>query len=229
MPLRRQRGVLCLVTDRRCLSADSDACAIDRLVDLVAAAAAAEIDLIQIRERELDARDLVTLVARCVGNVAGSDTRVIVNDRADVAMAAGAHGVHLRADSIAGRQVRQLLGADAIVGRSVHGPAEAISAASAGDVDYLVLGTMFDTASKGPAHPTLTMGELAAACRAVSIPVLAIGGMTVRRAEAAAHAGAGGVAAIRLFLPPAGVALDRHLRQVAAEVRRVFDTCGTVP
>ena len=97
--------MICLVTDRRRLSIAADD--IDRLVDLVAAAARAGIDLIQIRERDLDARQLAALVRRCVDAVEGTGTKVLVNDRADVAIAAGAHGVHLRGDSIAAPAVRR--------------------------------------------------------------------------------------------------------------------------
>ena len=100
--------MICLVTDRRRLSTGEDAA--DRLVDLVAAAARAGIDLIQIRERDLDARRLVALVKRCVAAARGTSTKVLVNDRADVADAAGAHGVHLRGDSIAATAIRSLLG-----------------------------------------------------------------------------------------------------------------------
>jgi thiamine-phosphate pyrophosphorylase len=97
-----------------------------------------------------------------------------------------------------------------------------------GAVNYLIVGTMFQTASKDSAHRLTTLDELSAACRASSVPVLAIGGMTVERASLIARAGASGVAAIGLFIPPAGESAQRYLESVVNGLRRVFDTCGVV-
>jgi thiamine-phosphate diphosphorylase len=217
--------MICLVTDRRRLSIAADG--IDRLVDLVAAAARAGIDLIQIRERDLDGRQLAAVVSRCVDVVSGTGTKVLVNDRADVAVAAGAHGVHLRGDSMAVPAVRSLIGGGALVGRSVHGAAEAYEVSRAGGVDYLIFGTMYPSASKSAPHRVATLDELFAASRA-GIPVLAIGGITLERAVEAARAGAAGIAGIGLFVPPAGTSADCHIQNVAAELRRAFDTCEAV-
>jgi thiamine-phosphate pyrophosphorylase len=217
--------VICLVTDRRRLSIDADN--IDRLVDLVAAAARAGIDLVQIRERDLDARALAALVTRCVAAVDETGTKVIVNDRADVAIAARAHGVHLRADSMPAAAVRALMGDSALIGRSVHAAREAADVSAESGVDYLIFGTLHQSASKNGSHPVATLEELSAACQ-VPVPVLAIGGMTVARAAEAARAGAVGVAGIGLFVPPTGMTADRHLQTVASGLRRVFDTFETV-
>jgi thiamine-phosphate diphosphorylase len=218
--------MICLVTDRRRLSTGEDAA--DRLVDLVAAAARAGIDLIQVRERDLDARRLVALVTRCVRATHGTSTKVLVNDRADVADAAGAHGVHLRGDSIAAAAIRLLLGG-CVLGRSVHGADEAAVVSWAGSVDYLIFGTMYQTASKGEGRPLATLDDLRATCRAAAgIPVLAIGGMTVERAANAARAGASGIAGIGLFVPPEGESVDKHVQMITAGLRRAFDTCETV-
>jgi thiamine-phosphate pyrophosphorylase len=219
--------MICLVTERRRLSPSADN--VDRLVDLVGAAARAGIDLVQIRERDLDTRPLVELVARCVRAVDGSRTKVVVNDRADVALAARAHGVHLRADSIEASAARGLLGSDTIIGRSVHGAAEAAAVTAAGGVDYLIFGTLYDTPSKDAAHRVATLDDLRAACRAAAgVPVLAIGGLTLDRAADVARAGAAGAAGIGLFVPPAGVSADRHLESIAEGLRGTFDTCGAV-
>jgi thiamine-phosphate pyrophosphorylase len=218
--------MMCLVTDRRRLSNGSDG--IDRLVDVVAAAARAGIDLVQVRERDLSARALASLVRRCVAAAAGTQTNVVVNDRADVAIAADAGGVHLRGDSIAAPTVRALLPKGALIGRSVHSAGEASGIARGGGVDYLVFGTLHPTASKEAVHPVATLAELSAACR-VAVPVLAIGGMTVERAAAAARAGAAGVAGIGLFVPPDGIPADQHLQSVAAALRSAFDTSRAVP
>ncbi len=225
--------MICLVTDRRRLSAGPDAAG--KLVDLVAAAGRAGVDLIQVRERDLGARDLQDLVRRCVRSVEGTAARVVVNDRVDVAVEAGAHGVHLRSDSMPAREVRSLLPDGAIVGRSVHRPEEALAIAREGAVDYLVFGTLFETASKPAQHPLATLDDLAAACRAGEqgaagrVPVLAIGGMTAARAALAARAGASGVAAIGLFIPPAGDDFEQYVHTIVARVRQTFDTCEAVP
>jgi thiamine-phosphate pyrophosphorylase len=219
--------MICMVTDRRRLAL-GDA-ALDRLVDLVGAAGRAGIELVQVRERDLDARSLVTLVRRCVAAVAGTRTKVVVNDRADVAIAAGAAGVHLRSDSIGATATRSLLSRGALIGRSVHDSEEAAKIAVAGGVDYLVFGTLYQTRSKDPQHPIATLEALRATCRAAAgIPVLGIGGMTVERAVDAARAGASGIAGIALFVPPAGESADKHVQLVVAGVRRAFDTCETV-
>jgi thiamine-phosphate pyrophosphorylase len=217
--------MICLVTDRRRLSILADE--IDPIVDLVAAASRAGIDLIHIRERDLNGRQLAALVRRCVDAVEGTGTKVLVNDRADVAVAAGAHGVHLRGDSIAGPEVRSLIGDGALIGRSVHGAAEAAAVSRAGGVDYLVFGTLYRSASKTAPHRVAALDELSAACQ-TGVPVLAIGGITVERAAEVVRAGAAGIAGIGLFVPPAGTSPDRHLQSLAAELRRAFDTCEAV-
>ena len=217
--------MICLVTDRRRLSTGADA--VERLMELVSAAVRARIDLIQIRERDLDARALTALTRRCVAAAEGSSTKVLVNDRVDVAIASGAHGVHLRGDSIAAGAARALLGDATVIGRSIHSARDAEAAVEGGGVDYLLFGTMYSSASKTPGHPLATVDELSAACRAGS-PVLAIGGVTIERATHMAQAGAAGIAGIGLFVPPSATTADRHLQQVAVELRRVFDTCGAV-
>ncbi len=218
--------MICLVTDRRRVSAGHDAA--DRLVDLVAAAAGAGVDVIQVRERDLDARDLIALVRRCLDAVRGTTAKVIVNDRTDVALAAGAHGVHLRADSIDAPAARALLPPNALLGRSVHSVAEAAAASRGGGLDYLILGTLFPTPSKDSSQRRTTLDELSAASRVSAVPVLAIGGMTVERASAAARAGASGVAGVGLFISPDGRP-HAHVQTIVADLRRAFDTCGAVP
>ena len=217
--------MICLVTDRRRLSTESDAT--ERLVELVGAAVQAGIDLVQVRERDLEARALTALVRRCVEAARGSRTKILVNDRSDVAIAADADGVHLRSDSIPVPAMRSLLGNAAMIGRSVHSAAEA--AAARGGVDYLLFGTMFQTSSKAEGHPFATPDALRDACLAAEgVPVLAIGGITAERAAGLARLGAAGVAGIGLFLPPDGIPTERHLLTVSDALRRAFDTCEAV-
>ncbi len=207
--------MICLVTDRRRLAASGHAS--DQLVDLIAAAAEAGVDLIQIRERDLSADDLLVLTRRCVEAARGTAAKIIVNDRVDVAIAANAHGVHLRGDSLSPAVARGIVGREMLVGRSVHSATEAVAAS--GSADYLVLGTLFQTESKSGAHPVLPLEELGRACRGSTVPVLAIGGITVERAQAVARAGAAGVAGIGLFIPPQGIAPREHFRAVIEALR----------
>jgi thiamine-phosphate pyrophosphorylase len=219
--------MICLVTDRRRLSDGS--VALDRLVDLVAAAANAGVDVVQVRERDLAARALERLVVRCLAAASGTSTKVLVNDRADVALGAGAHGVHLRGDSIGVSAARALVGDRATVGRSVHGAAAAGAEARAGGLDYLIFGTLYPTPSKDAAYPLASLDDLRAACRlAVGLPVLAIGGVTVERAADLARAGAAGMAGVGLFVPPSWGQVGRHVETVVRQLRRAFDTCEAV-
>jgi thiamine-phosphate diphosphorylase len=179
--------VILIVTDRRRRD----------IVDQAAEAAAAGIDFLQIRERDLEAGALAAVTAAAVRVTRGSPTRVLVNDRLDVAIAAGADGVHLRADSIAAEAVRALAPRPFLVSRSVHSVNDARAAGP--DVDFLVAGTVFPTRSKGPAHRLLGLDGLRAICAAVSVPVLAIGGVGEDRLDAIRAAGAAGVAGIGWF------------------------------
>jgi thiamine-phosphate pyrophosphorylase len=133
--------VLCLVSDRRAIGGRA-------LVQLVGEAARAGVDLIQIRERDLDDGALVALARAAVAAVHGTSARVIVNDRTDVALAAGAAGVHLRSDSIPPRRARAMAGDGFLVGRSVHDEAEAAAVDAEGGCDYLIFGTVFPSSSK---------------------------------------------------------------------------------
>lgn len=192
--------VLCLITDRRRYGASWERA----LVERVAAAARDGVHLIQIRERDLDGGTLARLASACVAAVRGTRTRILVNDRLDVALAARAHGVHLRADSFSAARARAVAPAPFLVGRSVHSVADVDAATRDDGLDYLIFGTVFDTASK-PGRPPAGLAGLAAVARATSLPVLAIGGITRGRIREVVAAGASGVAAIGMFDTPARV------------------------
>jgi thiamine-phosphate diphosphorylase len=198
---------------------------LDGLVTRLAAAAAAGVDLLQVREPDLTARDLMSLVERVLAAIEGTSARIVVNDRLDVALAAGVHGVHLKGESIDTVAVRRLVPAGFLVGRSVHAPEEAERAVRDG-ADYVIVGTVFETASK-PGHAPeggLQMLREAVARVAGRAPVLAIGGMTEARARAVADTGAAGMAAIGLFMGPDGSAeqVARRLDTTVAAIRRAF-------
>ena len=186
--------IFCLVTDRRRLPEPSDR----NLVRLVASAARAGVSLIHLRERDLDDRHLFALTRRLLAATAGTDARLVVGDRADVAIAAGAHGVHLREDSMAASRLRAIAPAGFLIGRSVHGPEGAARAAADG-VDYLVMGHIFPTPSKPADAQPAGLTGLTEVCRVSSAPVLAIGGVAADNVGDLAAAGAAGIAAIGLF------------------------------
>ena len=164
----------------------------------VAAAAQAGVDLIQVRERDLEGGALTRLVASCVEAVRGTRSRVLVNDRFDVALAAGAHGLHLPGHGVPAARLRRVAPRGFLIGRSVHHASEAVREANEGGLDYLVFGTVYPTSSKTGIVPAGVAG-LRAAAHAVGLPVLAIGGITIARARDIAGSGAAGVAAIGMF------------------------------
>ena len=169
------------------------------LLDLIAEAAQAGVDLIQIRERRLDDRALVNLTRRALEATRGTSSRIVVNDRIDVALTAHASGVHLRADSFAADRIRPLVPPGFLIGRSVHDPAEAAAVEAGGGCDYLLFGTVFRSMSKPPADPISGPEALREVCASVSIPVLAIGGISIDNVSQVAASGAAGIAAISLF------------------------------
>jgi len=188
------RPVICMITDGR-LTAARDR---DALVERVASAARAGVDLIQIREHAIDDRALAAVVSDCARAVRETRARVLVNDRLDVALAAGAHGVHLRSDSVPAPRVRAIVPPGFLLGRSVHDISQTEAAARAGGLDYLVFGTTFATASK-PGHAPAGIAALRDVVEASTLPVLAVGGILVNRLAPVAATGAAGFAAIGLF------------------------------
>jgi thiamine-phosphate pyrophosphorylase len=200
---------LCLVTDRR----------LRPVVEQCSEAAQAGVDLIQVRERDLDGRPLATLVTELVRLTRGTATRVVVNDRLDVALACGADGVHLRGDSMPPEAARSIAPPSFLIGRSVHSEQDAKTAAAG--ADYLVAGTVFPTPSKAGLTEWLGVEGLARICRSVSVPVLAIGGMRVDRLAGIAAAGASGIAAIGLFADA-----HRSLADVVVDVRTAWTKTG---
>ena len=208
------RPVICMITDGRAGEFRS----VSAVLKAIAEAAHAGVDLIQIRERSLDVPALLQLVHDAVAAVRGTETRVIVNDRLDVARAAGAHGVHLRRDSFPAARLRRLTGAPFLLGRSVHSADDAMRAMDDGAIDYVIFGTVFSTPSK-PGRPAAGLSALADVVRATPLPVLAVGGVTAENASLVARAGAAGVAAIGIFAERA----SRSIADTVEGVTRGFD------
>ena len=205
---------VCLVTDRR--RADP--------VAQARAATAAEIDFVQVRERDLEAAALAALVRAVLDAVRGAGsatrTRVVVNDRLDVALACGADGVHLRADSMTVADVRSIAPPGFVVGRSVHSVQEAEATTGA---DYLIAGTVFPSASKPNQRTQLGEMGLRAIVDAAPAPVLAIGGITAEVCNVVARAGAAGIAAIGLF------SVSEPLDALVRTLRSRFDSARIAP
>lgn len=159
----------------------------------------AQIDLIQIREKQLSTKVLYQLSTSAAGITSGSATKLLVNDRADVAAAAGANGVHLTTLSLPPDIIRLTFGAEFLIGVSTHSLAEA-AIASRGGSDFVVLGPIFDTPSKEPYGSSLGLTELRRVTSALApFPVLALGGVSMQNVADCIDAGAAGVAAIRIL------------------------------
>ena len=151
---------------------------------------------VQLRAPEIAAGPLLELARALRAICSRFGAPLLINDRLDVALAAGADGVHLPARSVAPSDARALFGAagrDALVGRSCHTPHQVAEAARAG-ADYALFSPVWEVPGKGPAQG---LAALAAAVRAAPIPVFALGGVTAENAGAAIAAGARGVACIR--------------------------------
>ncbi|HKE88233.1 MAG TPA: thiamine phosphate synthase [Vicinamibacterales bacterium] len=198
-----------MISDRRRFGNHGE----DALVLAVGAAARAGVDLVQVRERDLDGRALVRLVSRCVEAARGTRTRVLVNDRIDVALAAGAGGVHLRGDSVPASRVRAMTPPAFVIGRSVHSVDESRRATEDGGLDYLMFGTVFATSSK-PGVEAAGVASLREVSAGTPLPVLAVGGITEATACDLQRTGAAGIAAIGLFA-------DAALADMAATIARV--------
>ncbi len=197
------------MTDRRSLAANDSPEAQETLLLKIGAAAEAGVDWIQIREKDLSGKDCSSLAREALQRVAKSSprkaapTRILVNDRLDIALSQRAGGVHLGENSLPLTEVKRLLedrgeGNDFLIGVSCHS-LETSRAAASGGAHYLFFGPVFVTPSKAAFGAPQGLKRLAGVCRGVSIPVLAIGGITLENAPGCLAAGASGIAAIRLF------------------------------
>jgi thiamine-phosphate pyrophosphorylase len=165
----------------------------------VSTAVAAGIQLIQIREKNLAARVLFELTASVVAIARGSATRVLVNDRADVAAAAGAHGVHLTTRSLSPGSIRSCFSRSFVIGASSHSLEEAREARQEG-ANFAVFGPIFPTSSKEKYGPPVGVDRLAEAVRELApFPLIALGGVSNSNARECLQAGARGIAGITLF------------------------------
>jgi thiamine-phosphate pyrophosphorylase len=211
------KPLLCYVTDRRSLAGAPDL-AIKLQLQKIEQAANAGVDWIQVREKDLSGRELVNLAKQVVGSAKGVSA-VLINDRLDVACAVGASGVHLGEHGLPTEQARRLVSQccpqeNFIVGVSVHSLEGATQAEQAG-ADYVIFGPVYATPSKSGFGKPQGVKRLQEICKRLTIPVLAVGGITLANAGDCLAAGAAGIAAIRLFQD----ATDLH--DIVRDLRKV--------
>ncbi len=178
------------ITDRKSCGGD--------VLDFIESAAAGGVDWIQIREKDLPTRALLELVQAALVRTQSYSTAILVNTRLDVALAAGAGGVHLTSDAPPPRRLRAPAPPGFLLGVSTHTPQEAERAAAEG-ADFAVFGPVFPTPSKPREAAVAGLEKLAAACARSSIPILALGGVTPERIRSCLNAGAAGIAGISMF------------------------------
>lgn len=204
--LTQTRPLIYLISDRRAVLPSPDSFSSisfgARQIEIIRAATRIGCSLVQIREKDLSARELLELSRAAVAAAEPSGAKILINDRLDVALAAGAGGVHLRVSSFPASEARAVAASkglnDFLVGVSTHSLAEAQSAA-AGGADFIVCGPVYETPSKRTYGPPIGIEGFAEICEAVKIPVLALGGINLTNFQEPLRRGAAGIAAIRLF------------------------------
>jgi thiamine-phosphate pyrophosphorylase len=182
--------IRCHITDRRAAGG------IEALLSIIERNARSGIEWIQIREKDLDARSLAVLVEQAL--LRAGNARILVNSRADIALACGAAGLHLPADSPPPSAWRPICPPGFLIGVSCHSIDDLIEAEQRG-ADYAFFSPVFRPLSKDDPRPVYGLEGLRRACAAVRIPVLALGGITAENAPLCLAAGAAGVAGITLF------------------------------
>ena len=156
------------------------------------------VDFVQIREKDLSDRALFELACRAVALARRRGCRILINGRADIALACGAAGVHLPSTGLRVEDLLNSLPPRLIVGVSVHSRREALRAAEAG-ADYVLLGPVFYTESKAEFGLPLGLNKLRQICSAVRFPVLGLGGMSEEKTSLVLDAGAAGIAGVTMF------------------------------
>ena len=187
----------------------------EQFVNRLRQAIQAGVDWIQLREKATPTRELVQVAGKVLSIQRGARQKVILNDRLDVALACGFDGIHLGGTSFPVGNVRKMVPSGFIVGASVHHLNEALEAERDG-ADYVIFGPIFTTPSKLQYGLPQGIQKLRAVASALSVPVLAIGGITLSNYQECLEAGAAGIAAISLFQK------TKSLRRVFMKMRSVL-------
>ncbi len=174
------------------------------LEPVLAGLAGAGVQWVQLRGKQLSSGDLFRECRRLVALARPLGLKVIVNDRADLALVSGADGVHLGQEDLPAAEARRILGEKAIIGFSTHGLQQALQARDM-PVDYVAVGPVFPTRTKENPDPVVERQELQAIRERVAKPLVAIGGITLENAPALFRSGVDSVAVIRDLLPAADI------------------------
>ena len=169
------------------------------LAHLIEAAVRSGLRAVQLREKDLDTRQLFGLAQEVLNCTRQGQACLLVNDRVDLALAVGADGVHLRSSSLPVKVTRRLLGPDRLIGVSTHSVEEVVRAESEG-ADFVVLGPVYQTASKHTYGDPIGLRPFEEASQRSRLPIFAIGGLTPSRVGEVRKAGAYGVAVISSIL-----------------------------
>jgi thiamine-phosphate pyrophosphorylase len=199
-----QPPLLYLITDRQAFlrkpEIGEEGCRAQ--LEVIRLAAQSGVQLIQIREKDLSAQALAEFTREVIAVARPLEAKVLVNDRLDVALATNADGVHLRVNSLAVPEVREITKQtglnEFLIGVSTHSMAEA-QAAEKGGADFIVCGPVFDTPSKREYGAPLGLKKFSDICQALKLPVLALGGISLANLHEPLRHGAAGIAAIGLF------------------------------
>jgi thiamine-phosphate pyrophosphorylase len=209
---RQIRGIYVVTDDRGAPGRDHEA--------IAAAAARGGASCVQLREKNLSDRELLELARKMKSVTLGSCTLFIINDRLDIALACGSDGAHVGQDDIPARTAREILGPDAIVGVSAGSPEEAIRAEADG-ATYVAIGPVFATATKPDAGAAVGLEAVTQIKRAVKIPVVAIGGISLANIASVAAAGADAAAVASAIVGAPDMA--EAVRALAREFSRGLD------
>lgn len=226
MPIERDNPIVCYVTSRNSLPGSDPTKSVREKIQLAIQAGA---DWVQIREKDMAGRSLLALTREAIASAPGEmadaggarPARIFLNDRLDVAIAAGAAGVHLGGESLPVSAVSAWrregkLAAGFSIGASCHHLSEAV-AAEANGADYIVFGPVFESPEKLRFGRPQGVEKLQETCAGVKIPVIAIGGVDAQNAESCLRAGAAGIAAIRMFQEASD---ETELRKIVIRLHR---------
>ena len=201
---------LYLITDRHQLSSGNDFLAVlDELMRL-------GVGMIQLREKDLTAAELYPLALELSGLCRKRDCLLLLNDRIDLALAVKADGVHLGGHSLPTAVARQILGQNALIGVSTHNTRE-ITAAVAGDADFITFGPVYATPSKAAYGAPVGLAKLRETCQTLHLPTYALGGVKASKIPAIKQAGAHGIAVISALMASADPAAA--YRELSAQLQ----------